>query len=869
MTTVALVPAFRRSDRVGATVAALLPLVDEVVVIDDGSDDGGATIDSARLTGATVVALPLNRGKGGALAAGVAATPDADVYLLVDADTAETAAASVSLLAAVREGADLAIGVLPPANGRGGFGTVRNVAAWGIRRGCGFVAAAPLSGQRAVRAPLLRSMELAERFGVEVGMTIDAVRGGAHVVEIPVGMDHAHTGRTVAGFSHRAAQGWDLLRALWPRLLSEPTRLVVLVGLAVLAVAVLAMNAAAGVPMGTPLSAVDHVVLVAAPPTLRLSDLADPTRAELVALAGFRGAVAAVNVDVPGRNSWSMWATVSAGAKVAARAPNGVPDANEPFLVQDRPLGQGRLGDALHRAGRTTAFVGTQPTSPVRLAVADGAGRIDLAATAGSLGVAGLVNQTRTDLTRGAAVVAVDASELDPLGFEQFLAGLRSVGQDRRLLLMVTPVDLSEPFGLRPFLASGPGAPAGRLVSPSTHRDGLMLLSDVAPTVLASLGVPKPSEMIGQPLRRLARPPDVAGLVQADRLARQRDTVWDPALLVVVPLHLLAYGLAWRRRQTEAGVGRSARGERALAQLALGLLAWPLATWLVRAIPGSGSFGRGAALLALAADALVVAAAWRLGRRRGVAAATVVLGATILLITLDLGLGGPLQVSSAFGGAAHTTGRFTGLGNPAFALYAVAGLLAVAGARRRAPWMVALLVLVALVDALPSLGGDVGGALTLVPIAALTVAALWDRLRWRTVVLAGLATAAVLGVALAADLSRPADSQTHLARFVTGGGRSSSIGGKLAQNLETYVSIPPLVLVVAIAAGLSFLLWRGRFQALLPAGSVARIGMAGALGVALVGNLLNDSGPIVTLLAMSVIGPWLVLRSVASKASSS
>ncbi len=860
MSTVALVPAFRRADRVGATVRGLLTLVERVVVIDDGSNDRGATAAAAREAGATVIVLPVNRGKGGALAAGIAATPEAVTYLLVDADTATTAAATGPLLAALDQGAELAIGVLPPAGGRGGFGAVRGVAAWGFRRACGFEAAAPLSGQRAVRAPLLRSLEPADRFGVEVGMTVDAVRGGAHVVEVPVEVDHAHTGRSVAGFSHRAAQGYDLIRALWPRLLAEPARRWLLVGAAVAVVALAAVGATASAPKGAALGPADGVVLVAAPPTLRLDDLEAPGRPELTALAGRRGAVAAANVDVPGHSAWSTWATVGAGAKLRAEPPTREPDSERPFRVLDAEDGQGRLGDALHRAGRTTSFVGSGPTSPVRLAVADAAGETDRAATAASLGAAGLVNRSRFDLAAGTAVVALDATGLDPGGLEDLLAGLRPRGDERRLLLLVTPADPGGTFGLRPLLASGPGAPAGRLTSPSTRREGLVLLSDVAPTVLAALGLPVPDDMDGRPLRRLAAPPEVGGLVEADRLARQRTSVWDPALLAVVPLHLSTYAWAWLRRHRRV-VRR--RETRALHHLGLGLVGWPLATWLVRAVPGSGALGREAVLLALALDALVVALAWRLGRGRGLAPLAIVLAATIALVTLDLGLGGELQLSSAFGNAAHTAGRFTGLGNAAFAVYAACTLLAVHCARRRAPWMVALLVLVALTDALPPLGDDIGGALTLAPIFTLAVVALWGRLSPRALLLAAATTATVLVLALAVDLARPPEERTHLAGFVTGDS-GASVGGKLTQNLGTYAAIPPLVLVVAITLGLAVLLWRGRFTCALPPGSPARIGIAAALALALAGNLLNDSGPIVTLLAMSILAPSLVVRAAAA-----
>ena len=74
---VALVPAYERADSVAATVVALRALerVDEVVVVDDGSRD--ATADVARDAGARVVQLGANVGKGGAVAAGIAATPNA------------------------------------------------------------------------------------------------------------------------------------------------------------------------------------------------------------------------------------------------------------------------------------------------------------------------------------------------------------------------------------------------------------------------------------------------------------------------------------------------------------------------------------------------------------------------------------------------------------------------------------------------------------------------------------------------------------------------------------------------------------------------------------------------------------------------
>ncbi|MGI8777413.1 MAG: glycosyltransferase family 2 protein [Acidimicrobiales bacterium] len=219
MLVIAVVAARDRADTVGPTVAALAALdrVGSVWVVDDGSTDATASVAAG--AGATVVRLPANVGKGGAVAAGVAATPHADVYLLVDADVGSTAARADALLDPVLDGdAEMTVAVLPGADGRGGFGLVRTLAGAGINRACGFRARAPLSGQRAVSGELLRRLDLAARFGLETALTIDAVRAGARVREIDVALEHRQTGRNVAGFVHRAGQGRDIVVALAPRL---------------------------------------------------------------------------------------------------------------------------------------------------------------------------------------------------------------------------------------------------------------------------------------------------------------------------------------------------------------------------------------------------------------------------------------------------------------------------------------------------------------------------------------------------------------------------------------------------------------------------------------------------------------------------
>ncbi len=138
----------------------------------------------------------------------------------MDGDVGETAGEIGVLLDEILAGrADLAVGRFPPAGEAGGFGLVKRFAAACIRRAGGIEVGEPLSGQRAVRREVLEACRpLAAGFGLETAMTIDAARLGFRVVEVPVAMSHRPTGRSFAGFAHRAGQGLDIARAVAPRM---------------------------------------------------------------------------------------------------------------------------------------------------------------------------------------------------------------------------------------------------------------------------------------------------------------------------------------------------------------------------------------------------------------------------------------------------------------------------------------------------------------------------------------------------------------------------------------------------------------------------------------------------------------------------
>jgi glycosyltransferase involved in cell wall biosynthesis len=191
--------------------------VGELLVIDDGSADDTRT--RAEDAGARVLALPENVGKGAALDAGLAVLgPDWETLLLLDADLADTAAQGALLLEPIAEDrADMTIASFPKPEAPAGFGLVKALARDGIRElGDGsFEPTAPLSGQRALTRRAAETVTpFAFGYGVEVALTIRALRAGMRVLEVPTTMGHATTGRDVSGFVHRGRQYLHVRRAL-------------------------------------------------------------------------------------------------------------------------------------------------------------------------------------------------------------------------------------------------------------------------------------------------------------------------------------------------------------------------------------------------------------------------------------------------------------------------------------------------------------------------------------------------------------------------------------------------------------------------------------------------------------------------------
>jgi glycosyltransferase involved in cell wall biosynthesis len=217
-----IVAAHNEADRIADTIAALERAFPEAAlwVADDASTDGTAEV--AMGAGARVVTRRRSHGKGGNVTAAAQAalgdgTPPSWI-LLCDGDLGAFAAKLVALVELVSDDrCDLAIAAFSRRVG-GGFGIALGFARWAIERRSGFRAEAAISGQRAMRAEVLeRVLPFADGYGMEIGMTVDAVRAGFRVAELELDLEHRATGRTLGGFLHRARQLRDFARVWWAR----------------------------------------------------------------------------------------------------------------------------------------------------------------------------------------------------------------------------------------------------------------------------------------------------------------------------------------------------------------------------------------------------------------------------------------------------------------------------------------------------------------------------------------------------------------------------------------------------------------------------------------------------------------------------
>lgn len=479
-------------------------------------------------------------------------------------------------------------------------------------------------------------------------------------------------------------------------------------------------------------------------------------------------------------------------------------------------------------------------------------------------------SQTRSDAEFGEAL-------LDSDGLLDHIRARLDPSED--LLIVISPTtpawDKTQHFGVA--LAEGPGFTARtELTSPTTQRAGIVTLPDVAPTVLAHLGAKAPGAMLGRAWGTSPGDADrinsaIALDVETGFIDAIRTPISTIFVLVQIALYLMTLLLLFR---SERGAKPELVARRALEIGGLALAAFPVVTYLAGLVSGHelGDLLYSGLLVAL--DVVVVGVALWLGRG-ALDRLLIVAAITVGVFFLDLLTGATLQLNTVLSYSPIVAGRFSGVGNIAFAVLAAASVLLGTllvhrfGGKRSVLVGVATLFLATIVlDGAPQFGSDVGGALALVPgLAVCWVLLSGRRPSLRALVVIGLAGLIATGGFLALDLSRPPEDRTHLGRLyedIRSEG-TSVLTDTITRKVRTQVRVarstiwtfvvPPALALVAIL----LLKPRGRWKRLATTHPTIASGLLGALVVAVLGFMVNDSGIVVPAMMFSYLVPVALL----------
>jgi hypothetical protein len=466
-------------------------------------------------------------------------------------------------------------------------------------------------------------------------------------------------------------------------------------------------------------------------------------------------------------------------------------------------------------------------------------------------------------------------------------------------LLVTAPGAPSKPPHLQLALADGPGYSSGLLNAVSTRQPGLVVLTDLTPTVLGWLGAPESAstgspQTVGAHVTRGDRG-SLAATVQALTGRDTAEQVWrdthdeffwayslaDAAVLAAIGLASCGATPDQRRRR--------ARGWRVAgvfaAAVPAGTFLANLAPWSTTAHPAAWLYGVSVAL------ALVIAGAALLGcRNRGpLAPLGVICLFTVAVLGVDVMTGSGLQLETPFGLSVLEAGRFYGIGNEALGIYGLSGLfgaawlalvllrrpagLAASGggqpSRRPAVLAVAAVAVFAVfASGWPGFGGKVGGTIAMVPcFLLLGMVVAGTRLNWRRILLVAVSGLALFAVFALISYLVPATGHSDIGVFAgnTLHGRS---GGLLLRKVNSNLgslsvnAFSPLIPIVVIVTGL--MLWRPAWFRLttMPAAFAAEPLLRPVLGVLwlmpVLGWLANDSGVIVAAAALPFALPLAI-----------
>jgi len=632
--------------------------------------------------------------------------------------------------------------------------------------------------------------------------------------------------------------------------------------------------------------AVSHVVVVGIP-GLQWSDVSAQATPALYGIAA-RGSVGTLveYAVLPLTCPADGWLTLNGGARAEQEHPEKGPC---PALPQVSPTGAVPGMPAIVGYNKTTNYMpvwGTLASAArgcslavgpgAALALANASGTVDQYAANLSAADLGRCPLTVIDLgalpigpvTARSAAVRADDAELGRIDAELPAA---------TILMVASPGSLVK-SQLGVAVVSGPGYAAGLLDARSTRQPGMVVSTDLTPSVLHWLGQPIPTEVDGTQLTRGSRGTldatirGFTGRAAAERVWTDSHSLffWIYALADFAALGgvgLLFWGSAESRRRQRARGWRVA-GVFAAAVPAGTFLA-NLVPWWLYSHPALWLYG-----LAVVWTALIGAAAlagpWR---RDPLGPFGAVCLLTVLVLGIDVMTGSRLQLETPFGLSVLEAGRFYGIGNEALGIYGISALCAAAwlglwtlrrpgGSPRAAVLVSGIVALFAVVaSGWPGFGAKVGGTIAMVPCFLLLFLALYGiRLNWRRVVLIAVSGLVLFAIFALVNYLIPATGTSDISSF-TGNLLHGHGGGVLSRKISSnigsltkktaYSSLAPLTLVVV-----ALMLWRPSWFRLktVPLAFAAEPLLPTLLGVLwlmpVLGWFADDSGVIVAATAL-------------------
>ncbi|MDV6239506.1 hypothetical protein R3J22_08200 [Trueperella bernardiae] len=434
----------------------------------------------------------------------------------------------------------------------------------------------------------------------------------------------------------------------------------------------------------------------------------------------------------------------------------------------------------------------------------------------------------------------------------------------------------------------------GLATSASTRKGGLIQNVDVHAAILDALGLTAPATSAGAAVTFLASDAGPATLVDAnDRAIMTRAVVVLFYLLFVFGAALIFAAMIITIRGGRFGLHHV---------FALGVVAaMPVASFLINLLPwwragrfSTISFTVGVILIALAIAELAMLVVRRATRRRlaeeqaetgqtsdvltapdagglpAIALGPVLIAClTAVVIGVDAMLGSHLHASSVLGDQPQSGGRFYGISNAPFAIWAVSMIfLAVVAARVLAGrWIavgvVSLLGSVAIfINGAPHIGADFGGPPPLlIGFLLLILMMRGVRITPLRVIVVGVAAAALAVGISWLDWLRP--DPTHLGHFFQSllDGQALDVVARKAHQLFTQVPWPSWIVAAVVLTGVVVAVRRAGLDPLRDRTDFPelRAGAIAAITTLLIAMLINDSGLVIPLIGGIYMGGlWVI-----------